>query len=177
VAIVPDLWYLAGTSMLPNAETVANFNVGVGSRQGNFGDPIRLAGKGSEAFVRYINSALDPAVGVMNHRIMRLPNPPFVALAHELIHAFHCLSGNRYPDSVDGVRREELYTTGVGPYQDTRISENAIRKEHGLPERTCYYSPLSDAKIVGVNCAWLWQSVGGSPSRDASRLREAMGTH
>jgi hypothetical protein len=183
VVIVPDLCYLVGPSDLcylasrsgvPNAETRASTD---GRRRGNFGDHIRLAGKGSSAIVRYINRALDNEIGVKNHIIIRLPNPPFVVLAHELIHAFHYVSGNNYPDSVDGVKREELYTTGVGPYQNTRISENAIRKEHGLPERTCYYSPLSDAKIGGVNCAWLSQSVGGSPSRDASGLREAMGTH
>jgi hypothetical protein len=97
---------------------------------------------------------------------MGVTTPAFVSLAHELIHAFHLVSGNRYADSVDGVLREELYATGLGPYADTRISEAAIRKEHGHPLRTFYYSLLKNAKIVEVNCAWLSQSVGGSASRD-----------
>jgi hypothetical protein len=75
----------------------------------------------------------------------------FVALAHELIHAYHFLSGNRktgarpvYSDCGGGEvvsQEEEFFTVGLGQYEDTPVSENKIREEHDLPRREFYYTP------------------------------------
>ena len=68
--------------------------------------------------------------------------PTFIALAHELIHALHHLGGNTYDDKVSEngreAKREEMFTTGLGAYANTRISENAIRRQFNLPVRTFY---------------------------------------
>ena len=59
---------------------------------------------------------------------------PFIALAHEMIHSLHCLTGTR----KDG-KAEELKTTGLDPYADEAITENRIRAEHNIALRTQYY--------------------------------------
>jgi hypothetical protein len=59
---------------------------------------------------------------------------PFIALAHELIHSLHCLTGTR----MDG-KAEELKTVGLDPYSGEAITENNIRAEHGIALRTQYY--------------------------------------
>lgn len=67
---------------------------------------------------------------------------PFIVLAHELIHSWHCLYGIR-KDGPD----EELWTTGLGVYEkhawnsrtDIDISENIFRDEFGLKRRERYF--------------------------------------
>lgn len=59
---------------------------------------------------------------------------PYIVLAHELIHSYHCVTGIR----LDGPN-EELWTTGIGAYATEAISENAIRGELGLPLRAEYF--------------------------------------
>jgi hypothetical protein len=63
-----------------------------------------------------------------------LVSPPFVALAHELIHAIHSLKGEK--EAV--IANEEARTVGLGQYANERISENALRAEAGLALRTVY---------------------------------------
>jgi NleD-like pathogen effector protein (putative zinc metallopeptidase) len=79
-----------------------------------------------------------------------LTTPPFIALAHELIHALHVISGEvakEYDWSTDGAIIEEARTVGIGPYVLNTsalikpLTENAIRWEWGLPQRTHYASP------------------------------------
>ena len=67
-----------------------------------------------------------------------LRNPSWLVLAHELIHAWHSLSGAKKTGTTDGVDNEELFTVGIGPYRNTRISENQFRKEYGLANRNQY---------------------------------------
>ena len=63
------------------------------------------------------------------------PRPPFIGLAHELIHALYNLLGQALPDDD----QEELATVGLPPVAARRpITENGIRAEHGLPLRTAY---------------------------------------
>ncbi|AMP07033.1 M91 family zinc metallopeptidase [Collimonas pratensis] len=70
----------------------------------------------------------------------------FVDLGHELIHANRLLHGAQYAvpignPSYDGnnpAAEEELRTTGVGPWRDEPISDNAMRRELGLTERASY---------------------------------------
>jgi hypothetical protein len=73
-----------------------------------------------------------------NPNILTSPDgarPPFVALAHELIHALNNLRGTAYADT----RKEEYCTVGLDPYATRRKrNENAIRAEHGIAARTQY---------------------------------------
>ncbi|HEX4949460.1 MAG TPA: M91 family zinc metallopeptidase [Blastocatellia bacterium] len=63
------------------------------------------------------------------------PRPPFIGLAHELIHALYSLKGEGYTATME----EELRTVGLEPYVDAReITENKIRAEHNIPLRTSY---------------------------------------
>ncbi|MFT8243341.1 hypothetical protein [Roseomonas sp. BN140053] len=60
---------------------------------------------------------------------------PFLVLAHELIHSYHCLYGVRAPDGDD----EELKTTGVGRWAGTKhVTENHFRKQFGIKLRVDY---------------------------------------
>ncbi len=61
--------------------------------------------------------------------------PPFIGLAHELIHARRNLLGTANPHGD----WEEKETVGFALYSgDAGITENAIRQEHGLPRRVTY---------------------------------------
>lgn len=63
------------------------------------------------------------------------PRPPFIGLAHELIHALYSLKGQGFTATME----EELRTVGLPPYVDAReITENKIRAEHQIPLRTAY---------------------------------------
>jgi hypothetical protein len=139
-------------------------------RKGKLGDLIRMPGEGDSVIIRYKpyskpvanKRALDMTAVLTEHHGIRTET--FIVLAHELIHALHDMSGDNYKDSVDGVKREELYTAGVGAYRNTRISENAIRRDAGLPRRETYYGS-KDELIGGVQCYWFAQSPGGSAYR------------
>lgn len=68
--------------------------------------------------------------------------PSWIALAHELIHAYYNLKGKGLPSgkvmNVFGmVEQEELATVGLGGLGRS-ITENKIRDEAGLPTRTTY---------------------------------------
>lgn len=63
--------------------------------------------------------------------------PPFIGLAHELIHAWHNAKGTKKQDYDD----EENFTVGLGAYMLPTlgsITENMIRLEHGVPIRHRY---------------------------------------
>lgn len=106
------------------------------------GQPLAFPGAGTSVIVRYLPS-LDYTF------VVKLRTPSYVALAHELIHAYHFLSGTMSSDMsrdvvLDRFRAdiiEEALTVGAGTYADTRISENAIRREHNLPTRQFYRAP------------------------------------
>jgi hypothetical protein len=103
------------------------------------GSIVRLPAVGTGSLVRYgddLAAIYAAAIGITT--------PAYVALAHELVHALHVISGDVVKDydwGTDGAIIEEARTVGLGPYKNTRISENAIRKEHNLPLRTYYSSP------------------------------------
>ncbi len=109
------------------------------------GTTIKLPGRGSSSF-----AAFNPNAEAQYTALCGLQTPTFVALAHELCHSLHHLSGGlrlaNGPGSV-GDRfqamylQEEAHTVGIGPYANTRISENAVRREWALPERTYYSTP------------------------------------
>jgi hypothetical protein len=63
--------------------------------------------------------------------------PPFIGLAHELIHAWH----NALGTMKNGYDDEESFTVGLGAYMNpgaNGITENMIRLEHGVPIRHRY---------------------------------------
>lgn len=58
---------------------------------------------------------------------------PYVVLAHELIHSYHCLYG------IKKAKDEELWTTGLGIYKDDALTENVFRAQFNLAPRVAYY--------------------------------------
>ena len=109
------------------------------------GTPMLFAGCGSSADIYY-----DPNLNYDS--IVGIKTPTYVALAHELIHAYHYLSGSLIgdmallPKSYDRLIArfqliEEAKTVGAGDYKSARISENAIRREHNIKERQYYWTP------------------------------------
>lgn len=106
---------------------------------------VYKAGIGSSAIVSY-NPFGDIDGVVLGGRtllsIIGVTTPAYVALAHELVHAFHTLSGDRNPDRPAGkAPLEEARTVGAGKYADNRLCENAIRRENSLPLRQWYSQP------------------------------------
>ena len=72
-----------------------------------------------------------------SYRTPHGPRPPYVALAHELIHALHNLNG----DAVADTTTEENRTVGIGSSKfifSEPITENKVRLEHNLPLRMVY---------------------------------------
>lgn len=99
---------------------------------------IDTAGTGAEFVYIWIGSTDLPGL------------PAFTTLHHELVHAYHYLSGRRlwYPDPRDKVRcdgmtvignHEESQTIGLRSY-DLPYAENALRRQAGLPVRTTWHS-------------------------------------
>lgn len=107
----------------------------------NSGERVfQFAGAGSKVSIDMHN---DERSAEIYTRLCGRPTPTWLVLAHELIHAWHTLSGTNFREQVTvpdrgTVAREEMYTTGLGAYANTRISENALRREVGLPEREFY---------------------------------------
>ena len=60
-----------------------------------------------------------------------LDAPPFVGLAHELIHAWHGLNGEK----KTSVSEEESRTVGTDEYAGELVSENAFRADATLEKR------------------------------------------
>jgi Effector protein len=125
------------------------------------GTSIQLPGHGASSVVKYTPE--DTAVRIYT-MITGAPCPSFIVLAHELTHAWHQLSGGYRPGEgktlqekwAAGNLQEEAYTIGIGPYANTRLSENTIREEWDLkPLRTYWTKPgdcdnlprLSDTKF------------------------------
>jgi hypothetical protein len=80
-----------------------------------------------------------------NSNVFAIPDqgqrPPFIGLAHELIHAWHNGYGIKKADYDD----EENFTVGLKQYMmpdaaavPATITENMIRLEHGVPIRHRY---------------------------------------
>jgi hypothetical protein len=91
------------------------------------------------------NGTGSPSGVAWNSNIWVVPGqgqrPPFIGLAHELIHAWHNAYGLKKQDYDD----EESFTVGIGAYMmpdpvaaPATITENMIRLEHGIPIRHKY---------------------------------------
>ena len=92
----------------------------------NAHDPTK--GTGSAVYFNY-NIDSTPDTG---------PRPPFIGLAHELVHAWHNLNGVAKRDT----KEEEFFTVGISPYDHVEICENRIRTEHNLPVRLTYQDSM-----------------------------------
>lgn len=56
--------------------------------------------------------------------------PPAIGLAHELIHALHCMRGvNQRDNRIGGEKLEEIITTGFPPYNFEEFSDNKLRTQ------------------------------------------------
>lgn len=72
--------------------------------------------------------------------------PPYVALAHELIHCYHNLRGTAHLiGGAAATKRDEMRVCGLQGYEKEPISENRIRGEHGIAYR-CSYHGKCDAE-------------------------------
>ncbi len=72
-------------------------------------------GQGSVCDMNFTNVQIITTKGEKSH--------PFIVLAHELIHSYHCLYGIRKDDG------EEEWTTGIGLYRDEPLCENVFRTQ------------------------------------------------
>jgi hypothetical protein len=84
------------------------------------------------------------------------PRPVFIALAHELIHAYHYTHGSCYRAASGGIRdggdtglmEEEMRTVGLLKFADEMPSENAIRQEHQIEVRKNYTATDSFSQVA-----------------------------
>jgi hypothetical protein len=96
-----------------------------------------LRGEGSDVVIRW-----NPNLKTVNG----IERPPFIALAHELVHANHFVEGTcfrelkgfAHENRDSGLAEEEMRTVGLNQYKAEPLCENAIRQEHGIPLRTQY---------------------------------------
>ena len=63
--------------------------------------------------------------------------PPFIGLAHELIHCYYNLRGGSLHNTT-GKDHDEAQVVGLAGYEQNTISENRIRAEHNVPYRKQY---------------------------------------
>jgi len=126
----------ANNDYLTNGPAAANF---------------KLHGAFLESTVKYI-----PNFQAEYTALLGVQTPSYIALAHELIHAFHSLSGDlrkAYGGGLSadsGLLHEEARTVGLGIYANTRISENAFRRRAGLALRTYYSNPGDTDNLTGI---------------------------
>jgi hypothetical protein len=101
------------------------FWISKGSHNESMDQEHRHNGWGSVCTLRYGNAQTITNTGERNI-------PPFIVLAHELIHALHCLKGIAERNGT----KEENWTRGVGSYADSALTENTLRVAFGLARRT-----------------------------------------
>jgi hypothetical protein len=118
------------TELMGNPALVAmSIRVGTGGRE-------FVPNTGANAVVRY-----DPDDKGSGEEAGR---PSFIALAHEMVHAYHFVNGlcARQPtggtSGDQGGAEEEMRAVGARAYKDDPPSENWIRDECSLPLRTSY---------------------------------------
>jgi hypothetical protein len=97
-----------------------------GSQNAAFDPSASTGGQGSVCTMYFTNVQVVTTKGERTY--------PFIVLAHELIHSYHCLYGIK----KDG-KDEELWTSGIGIYASESMTENVFRKQLGLKPRTDYF--------------------------------------
>lgn len=72
--------------------------------------------------------------------------PPYIALAHELIHCYWNLRGESHViGGEDEKKIDEMRVVGLRGYEQLPICENRIRKEHGIAYRSSYFGRCDKA--------------------------------
>ncbi|SEG90513.1 TcdA/TcdB catalytic glycosyltransferase domain-containing protein [Actinacidiphila yanglinensis] len=89
--------------------------------------------RGTLSLVKYNPNAWETADGL---------RPPFIGLAHELIHVWRNLNGR----SAVGAADDEGQVVGFREAAELEITENRIRAEHGLAPRRTYTGVVSGAR-------------------------------
>lgn len=87
-----------------------------------------------------------------DRRAAWMDRPPWVALAHELIHAWRLVTG-RCVFQPGGIEEywEEAMTVGLPPYDGCRFTENRLRHAKALPLRNFYAeSTLNRSKAAAT---------------------------
>lgn len=87
--------------------------------------PHLSRGEGCSVCYRFEEAQANPA----------LNDTPLIILAHELIHAWRMVRGERI---FEGGWEEEAMTVGLPPFLNTEINENKLRCELSAPLRTSY---------------------------------------
>lgn len=94
------------------------------------------AGGGEHAMVRWNVTSVQftDTLGVVRQR------PPYIAMAHELIHGYHNLLGDQAGHEIGTYSRVlyEYQCVGLGPWAGSPHTENAVRASANLALRTCY---------------------------------------
>jgi hypothetical protein len=62
--------------------------------------------------------------------------PPAIGLGHEMIHAYADMTGTTPTGTTHGIKDEERQAFGLPPYADSEFSEDRIRAEAGLEQRS-----------------------------------------
>src|SRR5262249_11047147 len=91
-----------------------------------------------------VSGAVDPS-----KRAPWMTRPAWIALAHELIHAWRLVTGRCvFAPMIRGEDYyEEAMTGGLPPYDGCKFTENRFRQAKGLPLRA-FYGPSSQAQSV-----------------------------
>lgn len=124
-----DDWYYGRKGMLMpsiNAKIACqgvDESEGVGKMTGN-----GRVGTGCACWVYYNNNELRTKDGTWL--------VPHVTLGHELIHAWHYLNGAAERND----RSEEHMTVGIKGFQNMPFTENKLRAEANIPQRTKYFA-------------------------------------
>ncbi|MDB5312273.1 MAG: Effector protein [Gemmataceae bacterium] len=135
-----------------------------------------VVGKGSGSSVSFHSTRT--TIGTPPNQLVR---PPFIGLAHELIHSLHALTGDLLKpydsdwSSTGGAAHEEARTVGLGMYSSEFFCENAIRAEHGLTRRT-NYGGLDMSHLVPLVTRSRSSAVS-SPSPGRARSNALIGGH
>jgi hypothetical protein len=98
-------------------------------------------GAGSEAWVVWDPDKADAGADLPPaERAPWMTRPSWIALVHELIHAWRIVTGRCVfrPEALIEDYYEEAMTVGLPPYDGCRFTENAFRLKAGLPLRTFY---------------------------------------
>ncbi|MEM9060112.1 MAG: M91 family zinc metallopeptidase [Pseudomonadota bacterium] len=120
---------------------------------------VQFTGDEHEGKRDYINGAGTGAVVNLRHEDKGLDGrPTYIALAHELVHAYHFVTGNCYraawgglvKGGNTGIMEEEMRTVGFGAYAGEVPSENAIRAEHRIPLRPNYTPDMPFTNVTAT---------------------------
>jgi hypothetical protein len=96
-----------------------------------------LVSKGGQPSVVRWNASsttFTDTTGVVQNR------PSYISLAHELVHAYHNISGDQAGHEIGTYSRVlyEYQCMGLGPWAGDAMTENAVRLGNGLLARACY---------------------------------------